>query len=311
MGRKCCVTLKYTTAMQRKCCVKGVLGGIHLHCFAIHFVSATALAQFCNSSDTTCMSNWRDTLHTQQSAQCTGQSEWMVMCLSRSPCLLISLHLLFTTTRNYNAQQSVTVTLHPSWQLDEHWCCLQRTRSLYCRVKGTPCFVYMQQCCWYIFVYRLKPPLLWSTTAMERKCCVTLKYNCNTKKMLCYFEVQLQYKENVVLLWSTTAIQRKCCVTLKYNCNTRKMLCYFEVELQYKENVVFLWSTTAMGRKCCVSLNIIIIIGLLWLTINFKMNFADMIYSWDKLMHRRNPFKVLILSSIILFNWIIGCFTIV
>ena len=56
----------------------------------------------------------------------------LVLCLSRSLSLsrlgphtppLFSLHLLFTTTRNYNAQQSVKVTLHSSWLLDEHWCC--------------------------------------------------------------------------------------------------------------------------------------------------------------------------------------------
>ena len=27
-----------------------------------------------------------------------------------------------STTRNYNTQQSVTVVLHPSWLLGEHWC---------------------------------------------------------------------------------------------------------------------------------------------------------------------------------------------
>ena len=247
-------------------------------------------------------------------AQCTGQSEWMVMCLSRSPHFAAS--SFYHHTQLQRSAERHTPSLMAAWWtlmllathslsllpcerntlfcihatvLLIHFCISSKTPftlKYNCNGKKMLCYFEVQ------LQYKENVVLLWRTTAIQGKCCVTLKYNCNTKKMLCYFEVQLQYKENVVLLWSTTAIQGKCCVTLKYNCNTRKMLCYFEVQLQYKENVVFLWSTTAMGRKCCVSLNIIIIIiGLLWLTINFKMNFADMIYSWDKLMHRRTPSK--------------------
>ena len=114
--------------------LKGVLAGIHLHCFAIHFVYATAmirpatvliqLAGYCS------MSNRRDTLYAQQSRSVIvplAVRVGGVVSLSLSftwlaplSSPLFSLHLLFTTARNYNAKQSVTVTLHLSWLLDKH-----------------------------------------------------------------------------------------------------------------------------------------------------------------------------------------------
>ena len=83
------------------------------------------LAGYCS------MSNRRDTLYAQQSRSVSvplAVRVGGVVSLSLSftwlaplSSPLFSLHLLFTTARNYNAKQSVTVTLHLSSLLDKHW----------------------------------------------------------------------------------------------------------------------------------------------------------------------------------------------